>query len=445
MDIDPVSSNHVESNLQKSVEGSGAKKNLKRTASTDKDDESGPRKGPKPDGNYESLHQAMSFRRKLPIVKSTLWSQIQNRRFLLGDFVQSSERDIKFRDKILELDPNSTILDPKTVRHFKCGKELKMKEPYNTGNFRNHIVTCKGTPKSHKLPAGGMKTIDSFFVTRKAGLAGPVASNGNVSKPSKTKVFPCPGLREVSFSQIQNYLERTGAHGGGGPSVSSLAKELYGKKFRYLSKSRKRQVKVAQRHEWLWLNHHTEGAVYSTKCTKEAEAQYSSCSLTSHSNPQLMPCKNCNNLFKLKAFKNILRIPRPADENYKHVNFEYRNEKLASIFGRCVGLREIIEVRIVISLLGLQSDHIQQDKSNSPMIRYCKGVVSGKYKGDDMFGLLLQAVVIKREKEARGVGMQNFKYAPDLVEFAHVIHAHSAKAYDALREFLPQPDPRTLR
>lgn len=61
MDIDPVSSNHVESNSQKSVEGSGAKKNLKRTASTDKDDESGPQKGPKPDGNYESLHQAMSF------------------------------------------------------------------------------------------------------------------------------------------------------------------------------------------------------------------------------------------------------------------------------------------------------------------------------------------------------------------------------------------------
>ena len=78
------------------------------------------------------------------------------------------------------------------------------------------------------------------------------------------------------------------------------------------------------------------------------------------------------------------------------------------------------------------------------MIRYCKGVVSGKYKGDDMFGLLLQAV-IKREKEARSVGMQNFNYAPDLVEFAHVIHTHSAKAYKALREFLPQPNPCTLK
>lgn len=72
-------------------------------------------------------------------------------------------------------------------------------------------------------------------------------------------------------------------------------------------------------------------------------------------------------------------------------------------------------------------------------------MVSGEYKGDDMFGLLLQAVVVKKEKDTRGVGMQNFKYKPDLVEFAHIIHTHSAKAYDSLKEFLPLPSPRTLK
>ena len=118
----------------------------------------------------------MSFQRHLPIAKSTLWSRIQNRRFSVGDFVQSSERDTKFRNKILELDPNSTILDPKTVCHFKCGKELKLKEPYNTGNFKVHIENCKGTPKSHKLPAGGMKKIDTFFA--KAGPLGLVVTPG---------------------------------------------------------------------------------------------------------------------------------------------------------------------------------------------------------------------------------------------------------------------------
>jgi hypothetical protein len=355
MDVDPVALD-PESNSQKKAQTEGSEKNLKRTAPTDSEVNSGPRKGPKPDRDnetYKDLFEAVSFRRGgLPIAKSTLcqWSRIQNRRFLVGDFVQSSERDIKFRNKILELDPNSTILDPKTVCHFKCGKELKMKEPYNTGNFRIHIENCKGTPKSHKLPAGGMKKIDTFFV--KAGPPGLVRSKGNVTKPSDNLILPCPGLREVSFSRIQDYLERTGAHGGGGPSVSSLAAELFGKKYRKLSRSRKQQVKMTQHHEWLWRNDHTEGAVYSTKCTKKAEVQNNTgsgpSSSTSHSNPHLLPCKNCTDLLKLKTFKNILRIPRPADENYKHINIEYRNEKLASLFGRCKGLREIMEVSIVV-------------------------------------------------------------------------------------------------
>lgn len=139
-----------------------------------------------------------------------------------------------------------------------------MKEPYNTGNFTNHIKTCKGTPKSHKLPAGGMKTLNNFF------------SKAEVSKESKLSskpsiIFPCPGLREESYPKVLDYLERTGAHGGGSPSVSSLASELFGKKYRNLSTSRKRQVKMAQYHESLWRNHHTEGTVYSTKCMKGSE------------------------------------------------------------------------------------------------------------------------------------------------------------------------------
>ena len=184
MDVDPVALDQVESNSQKRAEGSDEKKNLKCTAPTDSKVNLGPQKGPKPDRDNEELHETMpmSFRRGLPIVKSTLWSRIQNRRFLVGDFVQSNERDIKFCNKILTLDPSSTILDPKMVCHFKCGKELKMKEPYNTGNFRNHIDNCKGTPKSHKLPAGGMKTIDSFFVKARPIQVGSI---GSVSKKFK--------------------------------------------------------------------------------------------------------------------------------------------------------------------------------------------------------------------------------------------------------------------
>lgn len=312
--------------------GLDGKNKKKRTNSVDSQDAL-PRKVSKPDRDAD-LHEAMSFRRGLPIVKLTLWSRIQNRRFHSGEFLQSSERDHKFRDKILKIDPRSKPINPKTVLHFKCGKEYQMKEPYNTANFRLHHQKCKGTPKSHKLPAGGMKKIDLFFAK-----ASKTPSRSSQSSSSNSITFPCPGLRESSYSQVEAYLERSGARGGGGPSVSSLAAELFGKKYRKLSLSRQRQVKTAQRHEWLWRNDHQEGVVYSTACTKEVQR-------TSSADPEELPCESCSNLLNLKAFKNIVHKPRPTDKNYRHVNNEYRNDRLASLFGRCSGLREIIEVSI---------------------------------------------------------------------------------------------------
>jgi hypothetical protein len=78
-------------------------------------------------------------------------------------------------------------------------------------------------------------------------------------------------------------------------------------------------------------------------------------------------------------------------------------------------------------------------------MKYTRGVLAGKYKGDDLFASVLQAIVLKRDRQERGAGMQNFKYAPDLVEFAHIIHTHSPKAYEFLRGHLPLPDIRTIK
>ncbi|KAF8905727.1 hypothetical protein CPB84DRAFT_1823080 [Gymnopilus junonius] len=269
------------------------------------------------------------------------------------------------------------------VHHFKCGKEFKMKEPYNTGNFKVHISKCKGTPKSHKLPAGGMQPISSFF-SKKTANGAKSASASKACIP-----LPCPGLCETVYPEVELYLDRSGARGGGGPSISSLACELFGKKFRNLSPTRKRQVRTAQSHEWLWHNDHINGVVYSTSCTKEGQSSGGS---GNNSEKMVLPCTSCKSLLAKKLFKNT----------------------------------------------GLPVWALQWTARNNG------GVASGQYKGDDMFGYLLQAVVVKRDKEIRGVGMQNFKHKPDLVEFAHIIHTHSARAYNSLREFLPLPNPRTL-
>lgn len=49
------------------------------------------------------------------------------------------------------------------------------------------------------------------------------------------------------------------------------------------------------------------------------------------------------------------------------------------------------------------------------------------------------------DKEERGVGKQNFSYAPAWEEVCHIMCTHSPRAYNSLREYLPMPSERNLR
>ena len=70
--------------------------------------------------------------------------------------------------------------------------------------------------------------------------------------------------------------------------------------------------------------------------------------------------------------------------------------------------------------------------------------MSGKYKGDEFFASLLQAILMKADKQEHGVGMQGFHYSPDLLEFAHIVATHSPRAYRFIKDHLPLPTPRTI-
>lgn len=57
----------------------------------------------------------------------------------------------------------------------------------------------------------------------------------------------------------------------------------------------------------------------------------------------------------------------------------------------------------------------------------------------------MQAMVTKMDRDERGVGMQNFRYAPDWDELCHVIQIHSPQAYRTLREQFPARSQRDFR
>lgn len=65
-------------------------------------------------------------------------------------------------------------------------------------------------------------------------------------------------------------------------------------------------------------------------------------------------------------------------------------------------------------------------------------------QGEDVFISMLEVLVLKRDKAARGVGLQNLKYGPNLIEFAHIIYSHSPVTYKKLKNSLPLPEPRVL-
>lgn len=58
---------------------------------------------------------------------------------------------------------------------------------------------------------------------------------------------------------------------------------------------------------------------------------------------------------------------------------------------------------------------------------------------------MIEAVVIQKDREECGMGMQNFRYAPAWDELCHIISIHSPRAYRSLREHLPMPSERTFR
>ena len=85
-----------------------------------------------------------------------------------------------------------------------------------------------------------------------------------------------------------------------------------------------------------------------------------------------------------------------------------------------------------------------QDAKHTPCIRYAQGVLTGKYDNKVFHGLM-EAVVTKYDREERGVGMQNFHYAPAWDEMCHILKIHSPRAFESLRTYLPARSARNFR
>ena len=53
-----------------------------------------------------------------------------------------------------------------------------------------------------------------------------------------------------------------------------------------------------------------------------------------------------------------------------------------------------------------------------------KGVLGGEYKNEEIFTGLVEVMVKVKDKEKHDIGLQGFKYAPGVKEFAHILSIH---------------------
>ncbi|KAM6495644.1 hypothetical protein JOM56_008350 [Amanita muscaria] len=310
---------------------------------------------------------------------------------------------------------------------------IKVKEPYDVQRFSEHVSRCTPESRQKKAAAGapslwklgrqlGWKVIPSSnkasTTQTTASLTPAPVAEGNNSTPL---TYPCPGLTDLDHPRIPIYLRRTGFEGGGARSLTVIAKERFGQSFNELETALKKIVGDVQRHEHQWHNDHQNRRVFATKCEQTVA--------TPPLNGRAYPCTACVQVLRSKHFRAVLCKPLPIDKNYVFTNHRFRSKAMGEIYARVIGLREIIET---------------PDPLTTPCIRYAKGVLSGHYD-NKIFAGLVEAMVMKMDREAEGRGMQNFRHPPAWDELCHIIKIHSPRAYRALRQHLPARSERSFR
>lgn len=86
-----------------------------------------------------------------------------------------------------------------------------------------------------------------------------------------------------------------------------------------------------------------------------------------------------------------------------------------------------------------------QDNNYSLERRFFRHVVNGDFKNDTLFTGIIQAKVLAKSREIKGVGMQNFKHDEDVDAVFGLIHAISPRAYREIAKHIPLRSERSIK
>ncbi|KAF8756364.1 methionyl-tRNA aminoacylation [Rhizoctonia solani] len=361
--------------------------------------------------------------------------KLSNRQPSMGSF----EATIKDLDNYAVLDREN----PLYVRHSTCGNKFKMRQPYDTKNFKTHVQakTCgpqatgassgRKSKSLKKSDGAGMLPLTSFAgfkrrsdrsISTSANLTGPepqlstpglpamVASSSSTSTPSSQQEIErmCPGLSEEDMSGISNYLLRTTYIGGGSRAYKHFAFALYSIPYAELGAEEQQNVRNEAHGNVAWRVDESRNVVIASACTRIARRGRTS-------DGRLRSCKNCAALLKLRRFRAAVRYE--AKPNQKFTNRRWVRASSCMQFAKVHGVYELI---------------VNKDE-RTPAQRFLLQVLKGEMKDRKIFCGMVEVMAMMDDKALRGVGLQNAKYPPEFDQFCHEIVNISPLAYQTFR------------
>ncbi|KAA1468573.1 hypothetical protein DENSPDRAFT_814932 [Dentipellis sp. KUC8613] len=344
------------------------------------------------------------------------------------DFRANSQSLDRFRNKVLAEDPHAEFKshDLCAVRCSACATWIQMRVLYDLKRWKEHRTSAKCTKQRSK----GLitKSLQSFFSPKttpstaftKAGAGSPLQGTVETSK------VPCSGLTRDANRLVDKYLRRTAVDGGGAPSRECIAVQLFHRESRlcrWSALTYAERMKVTRREQQLykWLNKHSLGAVFSTKCAGQASP--------SPSIPDYAPCTQCLHLLHLHTFQNALNVPLPLDKNTKFTPKQYRSSALGDLYLRHQGLQELVEA----------------NDGQTPWLRFAKGAVSGKFKTQGTILAMVEAMMIKADRLRKGKSLRNMHYSEGLDAFSTYLASISCRAYLAFQRVFGGRSLRSIR
>ncbi|KAJ9096752.1 hypothetical protein QFC21_005022 [Naganishia friedmannii] len=297
-------------------------------------------------------------------------------------------------------------------------------------------LPAKSKKATDKLPPHVNNAVISHSTKSIASIFSMVTKRtADVPQPQPLPRGPCPGLTTSFDPRIAVYLGRTGAGGGGSPTLKVLiARARLQLIDRHRSRSKspkstitgpaynpadlKKMVDLLREKYYKWINHGNLSLVRAATCTGEA-------------NRLGHPCDPCRGLRTNKIFTNALKKSPPAGDKVKYTPGYYVRGFLHELAVKYHGLENLFD----------------SDGKQSVMLRLAKMIEDDKSQDNkyEIFRGMSEAIYHTNERRLRGKGTQGLVRNQMFVNTMHSLALMGPYAYRKLHRLFGAPTIRFLR